>query len=222
MGHSPRTDEWLANVPEWMPQSRTLAVVALHPDDETLGAGGLIHTCAELGYEITIILVTDGDAGRPEVSALAHHRYGELRAALMRLAPDGAHVARLCLPYGKVASHERELVERLLRTIPPDCTLVSPYEKDGHADHAAVSLACQTAALALSVPCVRYPIRLWQRANAEELSSQCLCRVPLDESARLAKHEAIACYESKTEAGYGGLPPAALSSFERPYEVFVL
>jgi LmbE family N-acetylglucosaminyl deacetylase len=192
--------ESLQGLAEWMPHTRTLAVVAAQPDDETLGAGGLIHTCAELGYEITIILVTDGGAARPGPPDLGQRRCQQLRSALMRLAPDGAHVTRLCLPDGKIASFEGALVQRLLETIPRDCTLVAPYENDGHADHSATSLASQTAALALGVPCARYPVWAWYRSNPQELSAHRMRRVSLAESARQAKQQAIACYESQMEA----------------------
>jgi LmbE family N-acetylglucosaminyl deacetylase len=216
--------ESLQGLAEWMPHSRTLAVVATQPDDETLGAGGLIHTCAELGYEITIILVTDGGAGRSGLQRLDERRCQELRSALMRLAPDGAHVTRLCLPASKVAAFEGALVQRLLETIPRDCTLVAPYENDGHSDRIAASLASQTAALALGVPCVRYPVWAWYRSTPQELSVHRLRRVTLAEPARRAKQQAIACYESQSEAGGSGaiLPSHVLAYFERPYEVFLL
>jgi len=212
--------EALQDVPEWMPHSRTLAVVAPHPDDATLGAGGLIQTCAELGYEITIILVTDGDA-RP---AIGQRRCGELRSALMRLAPDGARVTRLCFTYDKIAPFQGELLEALVKTVPHDCTLVAPYENDGHSDHIATSHASQMAALALGVPCVRYPIWAWYGSTPQELRTHPLRRVTLAEPARLAKQQALACHESQIESrGSGAIVRLnALPYFERPYEVFIL
>ena len=216
--------ESLAAVPEWMPQSRTLAVVSPHPDDETLGAGGLIYTCAELGYEITIILVTDGEAACPEQPHLAERRNEELRAALMRISPDGAHVVRLRFPDGQVAASEHELARRLLSVIPLDCTLVAPYEQDGHTDHAAASRACQTAARQLHVPCVRYPIWAWDRLAPGDLDAKAMGRLALTDAARDAKRQAIRCYRSQLEARPGGaiVPPHVLAYFERPYEVFLL
>jgi LmbE family N-acetylglucosaminyl deacetylase len=214
----------LESLPEWMPLSQTLAVVATHPDDETLGAGGLIHTCAELGYDITIILVTDGDGARPETAALKPHRCDVLRSALMRLAPDGARVCRLCLPDGQVASFEGKLLQSLMQTIPRNCTLVAPYENDGPSDYLATSLACQTAALSLDVPCVRYPIWAWYRSTPRELCARRLRRVTLAESARRAKQQAIACYRTQDDAHTdSAIPqPHALPYFQRPYEVFVV
>ena len=216
--------ESLTGVPEWMPQSRTLAVVAPHPDDETLGAGGLIYTCAELGYEITIILVTDGEAACPGQSHLAEQRFEELRRALMRIAPDGAHVVRLRFPDGGVAESERALARKLLSVVPLDCTLVAPYEQDGHSDHAAASRACQVAARKLGVPCVRYPIWAWHRLAPGDLDPKAMGRLALTDAAQEAKREAIGCYRSQLDARPGGaiVPPHVLAYFDRPYEVFLL
>jgi LmbE family N-acetylglucosaminyl deacetylase len=219
--------EWresLSAASNWMPQSRTLAVVAPHPDDETLGAGGLIYTCAELGYEITIILVTDGEAACPEQPRLAERRLDELRGALMRIAPDGAHVARLCFPDGHVASYEQDLARRLLSVVPLDCTLVAPYEQDGHTDHAAVSRACRTAARELHVPCVQYPIWAWHRLAPGSLDAKTMGRVLLTDDAQEAKRQAIRCHRSQLESRPGGavVPAHVLPYFERPYEVFFL
>jgi LmbE family N-acetylglucosaminyl deacetylase len=212
------------DVPEWTPpQSRTLTVVSPHPDDETLGAGGLIYTCAELGYEITIVLVTDGDHAHRSAD-YANRRIGELRSALMRLAPDGAHVARLALPDGDIASHEAELVERLLRTVPRDCTLVAPYENDGLSDHAATSRACHEAARRLGIPCVRYPVWAWRRLAPNDLRETPMGRLVLSDTARAAKQQAIECYRSQAEPGSDGelVPPHVQSYVQRPYEVFLL
>jgi LmbE family N-acetylglucosaminyl deacetylase len=214
----------LAHLPEWMPESRTLTVVSPHPDDETLGAGGLIYTCAELGYEITVILVTDGEGSRPDTHNLAERRALELRTALMRLAPDGAHVVRLCLPDGKVAASESQLVKRLLRTVPLDSTLVAPYEQDGDSDNAATSRACQAAARKLGIQCVRYPLWAWDRLRPADLRSRPLVRLSLSEAARRAKKQAIECYQSQTESRPGSsvVPARMRPYFERPYEVFLV
>ncbi|MEJ1963289.1 MAG: PIG-L deacetylase family protein [Gammaproteobacteria bacterium] len=216
--------ESLARVPAWLPRSTALTVVSPHPDDETFGAGGLIYTCAQLGYGITVVLVTDGENARPEMSNLAARRHDELRTAMTCLAPDGARVVRLMLPDGGVTASEQYLTRRLLLTVPPHSTLVAPYEHDGHADHNATSRACQAAARKLGVPCVRYPIWAWHRLRPDELGSPPMGRLPLSPRAQAAKQQAIECYRSQTEPRPGGaiVPPHVLTYFRRPYEVFLL
>ena len=70
-----------------------LTVVAAHPDDETLGAGGLIAECSMRGIPIQIVVVTDGAASHPESSTvtprqLAARRGRELFHAVSVLAPS--------------------------------------------------------------------------------------------------------------------------------------
>jgi LmbE family N-acetylglucosaminyl deacetylase len=214
----------LEHAPEWLPQSQSLTVVSPHPDDETLGAGGLIYTCAELGYDITVILVTDGEKARPEMQDLAKRRCNEMRGAMMRLAPDGARIVRLGLPDGDVASFQDLLVQRLTGVVRRDSTLVAPYERDGHSDHTATANACRHVAQKLGIPCVRYPIWAWHRLSPPDLESDRLRRVPLSSDARQAKEAAIGCYGSQTETRPGGpvVPPHVLSYFRRPFEVFLV
>jgi LmbE family N-acetylglucosaminyl deacetylase len=86
-----------------------LLVVAPHPDDETLGAGGLIQRVVARGGTVRVVLVTAGDGyvegvvretGRPRPRpasyvAYGERRIGETRAALRVLAAH--HAARLQL-----------------------------------------------------------------------------------------------------------------------------
>lgn len=46
-------------------QSTKLLVIAPHPDDETLGAGGLMQRVREAGGQVHVVFLTDGD-GYPE------------------------------------------------------------------------------------------------------------------------------------------------------------
>lgn len=88
------------------PGSRPLSVVVLaaHPDDETLGAAGLVHRLATVGARITYVIASDGESSHPASpsttsSALARLRREEVVAAVHRVAP-GAAVHLLGLPDG--------------------------------------------------------------------------------------------------------------------------
>ena len=80
-----------------------LLVVAPHPDDETLGAGGLVQRVHAQSGSVRIVLITAGDGyveavvhetGKPRPRPAEYIRYGErrlleARAAARQLAPDG-------------------------------------------------------------------------------------------------------------------------------------
>ena len=72
----------LANAPVMQIPAGPVVVVAAHPDDETFGAGGLIHSCARAGHEVAIITVTDGEGARSDLDRPGIVRRRELRAAL--------------------------------------------------------------------------------------------------------------------------------------------
>ncbi len=88
-----------------------LLVIAPHPDDETIGAGGLIQRVRQNGGEVRVVLVTAGDGfveavahetGTPRPRPAAFVAYGqqrlrEARAALRVLAPDHARLQILGL-----------------------------------------------------------------------------------------------------------------------------
>jgi LmbE family N-acetylglucosaminyl deacetylase len=52
-------------------------VVAAHPDDETLGAGGFLHAAKVAGARIELVVATDGEAAfgapDPELRYLRGH-----------------------------------------------------------------------------------------------------------------------------------------------------
>ena len=62
-----------------------LVVVAPHPDDETLGVGGLIASTSERGGRVLVVSLTDGEAAY-EQDGLDELRHDELCAAVHRLS----------------------------------------------------------------------------------------------------------------------------------------
>jgi LmbE family N-acetylglucosaminyl deacetylase len=216
--------EHLKSLPSWLPHSEVLTIVAPHPDDETLGAGGLISACAELGMDITLILVTDGEKARPEIERLASVRSTELRKAMMRIAPDGARIIPLHIPEGGVAQAEAQLTERLVELVSPRSTLIAPFEQDGQTDYEATARACMAAAKRLGILCARYPIWAWDRLGPEQMPMESMRKVALTPEALNAKRSALACYASQIENRPGGpvVPAHVLEHFDRPYEAFLL
>lgn len=149
-------------------------VIAPHPDDETLGCGGLIATACSLGSAVNVIYLTNGGAALPDhpkiaPSQLIGVRAAEARAALavLGVAPEHAHF--LGAPDGRLshlaAAEQEHLVSalaRLLTRLRPDHVLV-PWRHDGSSEHEA-AFKWTVAALRTAVPAPRlleYPVWAW-------------------------------------------------------------
>ena len=88
---------------------KRLIVVSAHPDDESLGVGGLIAHVAGLGLPIVVIVLSNGEASHPksqthDPARLAQIRRIEVTDALAQLAPN-AQIHLLELPDGKLGDH---------------------------------------------------------------------------------------------------------------------
>jgi LmbE family N-acetylglucosaminyl deacetylase len=212
----------LAGLPGWQPRTR-LVVVASHPDDETLGAGGLVNQATRMCLEVAIVLITDGAKARPETLSVGHTRLAEFARAISWLSAGRCDVIRLGLPDAEVIEHEQELAAALETWLDPDCTLVAPFEHDGHTGHEAAGRAARKSARATGATLLRYPIWAWHLMTPRELCGRALVRLQLDPLAHRTKVEAIACYRSRPEERARGpvLPGQALEYFRRPYEVFL-
>lgn len=73
-------------------EPRTALVVVAHPDDAEFGCGGTIAAWAAAGWEITLVICTDGSAGGPDdatdVGPEARRRISEIRKAEQRAAAE--------------------------------------------------------------------------------------------------------------------------------------
>ena len=151
-----------------------LVVVAAHPDDETLAAGGLMAIAAQAGLEVVVVLLTDGERSHPDSPTmseqeLARHRVDESRQALRLLAPAG-RLERVGLPDGSVADHADAVVTALVDVIGEDgdrTLLAAPWRDDGHADHDAAGLAASVAARRTDATLWEYPVWLWHWCEPE-------------------------------------------------------
>jgi LmbE family N-acetylglucosaminyl deacetylase len=211
--------------PVWSPPAGPIVVVAPHPDDETLGAGGLIHTwAARHGLPVVIVSVTDGEAACPEIPKLAAVRRSELEAALSELASAGIDLVHLQLPDGAVSHHQQELAAALSDLTPDGSTIIAPFEHDGHPDHDAVGRIAREVADSHDAIFAQYPIWAWHRATPAIFASHALGSFMLSPAAQRAKQNAIRRYRSQVSDRPGGaiVPAHVLEYFARPYEVFVL
>jgi len=126
------TTEWRSN------GSGSILVVAPHPDDETLGAGGAIACHAAAGDDVTVAIVTDGRASRAgglDPDATARVRAEEVRAAASALTVS--RVVPLGLPEGEWVPGEA--ADRLRPLVASARVVYAPPIVDFHPEHAKVA-----------------------------------------------------------------------------------
>ena len=250
----PSTTEWewsrartIADMPcmtahDLVAPGARLVVVAPHPDDEILMAGGLLQQLLDLGRHAVVIAVTDGEASHPQssiwpASRLLHERPLESQAAIRRLAMRGGQTHatqawalethRLRLPDGRLQAHASELGTALSRIILADDVVLTTWRMDGHPDHD--TCGAQTALVAASVGAtmVEVPVWMWHWSSPSDP------RVPWNRARRLElsaeqiqrKQDAVAAFSSQLEAdvstGAGPvLPDSVLCRVARPDEVY--
>ncbi len=224
-----------ANVLAVPGNGRRMVVVAAHPDDETLGAGGLIAMAARNGARIDVIVATDGEASHPaspthNPAQLAARRRAEVVAAISSL-DFAAGVIQLYLPDGLLDRNQEPLEQAIDLALAPGSLLVTPWHGDRHPDHEACARAAETVlASRPDVEHWQYPIWAWHWADPDGApwSWESVGRIDLDAGANSAKQTAIGFHVSQSEAlsDLGGdeaiLSESFLAHFRRPYEIFLL
>ena len=217
--------EWkavLQDFPVWVPPGTRAVVVAPHPDDETLGAGGLIAALRKRHVEVGVVAVTDGENAYSDGQPIASIRCSEQEEALQILGVDSSHITRLRLPDSSVSEHESRLVDLLLPLTGPGCHLIAPWTGDFHPDHEACGRAAMEAARRSGVSLSFYFFWTWHRGNPDLLTGLPVKRFPLESAAIAAKFKAIQCHRSQLShpSGKPILPDSLLGPMHWPFEVF--
>ena len=198
-----------------------LVVVAPHPDDETLGVGGIVSAFADAGGDVLVVSVTDGEAAPVSCPDLAAVRRRELDTAVGRLAPS-ARVERLGLPDGGLADRCDELTERLGVLLTGSDLALVPYTDDGHPDHDACGRAGVAASMLSGSSCWTYPVWAWHWHDpARSAIGTSGVRVPMTSESARRKAAAIDCYRSQLEHEPPVVPRTAMARYRRPFEVLV-
>lgn len=192
-------------------------IVAPHPDDETLGCGGLIARQAAMERRVHVVFLTDGEAShrshpRQDAAALGAQRQAEALAALARLGVRNPRSAATFLgaPDGRLAhldAEESGAVQRALtnwiRSVRPEATL-TPFRGGGSSEHDAAQALTRAAHEAAGSPgfLLEYPVWAWWngfRLRPRLRVSARNFRLPLTAEFRQAKIAALACHRSQTE-----------------------
>ena len=226
----------------WRPSGQVarFLVVAAHPDDESLGAGGLIATAG--GRRVRPYMsssprtVTRPIPTRPPTPPPSWSGSAATRCALPspRLAPS-ARLTLLDLPDGRLAEHEHELADVIAANLVDATLLVTPWRERPPPGSRGVragrcgrrqSRCAGRDRRALAVPDLA--VALGRSGRPRSALVDAIGFLDLDPAARRAKARAVACHRSQHEplsdrpGDEAILPPRLLEHFARPFETFVV
>lgn len=245
-------DEWLQAGVDLLPEfplddgelaGRTVVVLAAHPDDETLGAGGLISRLVDVGAAVRVVLCSAGEASHPHSPTttpgeLATRRLQEFEEAMAAFSLGGRWTF-LRLPDGQLGHHRPAISDGLraavrdaalrdpaVGTQPSDVVLVAPLRGDGHSDHDVAGSVAAELAETGGYGLLEYPIWYWLWASVADGRWRGWVRSELTARDREAKFAALQAHRSQTEplSGQPGdealLQERFVDHFRRTWETF--
>jgi LmbE family N-acetylglucosaminyl deacetylase len=189
----------------------TALILAPHPDDESLGCGGLIAAACAAGTPPVVVILTDGAGSHPNSRAYPPERLRATReaetlaaTACLGLAADRVVFLRTPDTHAPHAGPElNELASRIAGLIRVhDCrSVITTWAEDPHGDHFAAHCIARDAAAATGVAHRAYPV--WGLTLPP---STLLEGAPIGQRLEIAsylpvKRRAIHCHASQ----YGGL-----------------
>jgi LmbE family N-acetylglucosaminyl deacetylase len=220
-----RRPEWGTGPELTLAGVRRLVVVAAHPDDESLGAGGLIATATRRSLAVEIVCATDGEGSHPHSPTRTPEELAAIRAEEGHRAAEALGVSdvhRLELSDGRVGEDQDHLTELLVEVVgdSPGTVIVAPWRRDGHPDHEAAGRAAAAAARRTGAELWEFPVWFWHWGDPAEAPWTLLRPFQLDDHARRAKNNAIQAHASQTaplsdlEGDETLLPAELLAHFE--------
>jgi LmbE family N-acetylglucosaminyl deacetylase len=222
-----------------MLEDRPFIVVAPHPDDESLGCGGLIVDACRQGLPGKVVIVSDGAGSHPNSKAYPPDRLTALReeeakraAAELGLKPEDMLFLRLpdrFVPFeGEEAERAIDAIVDCVRDIGARSLFVS-WRHDPHCDHqASYRIARQVQRRAGELRLFEYVV--WGHtlpASTEVDPIRGGFRIRIDQEPLEKKRRAIAAHRSQTTHLIDDDPAGFLFSqidlahFDLPYEFFL-
>lgn len=136
-----------------------IAVIASHPDDEVLGAGGTILKAIDEGKRVSIIFMTDGSKSPywSEEEENIWRRIKEIRILYRKLGVR--NIFFLGYPDGRLSKYIIRATNRLLEyleAISPD--LIISHYPDSHGDHTATHEIVKDISLEMDVEAIYFKI----------------------------------------------------------------
>jgi LmbE family N-acetylglucosaminyl deacetylase len=216
----------------------TALVLAPHPDDESLGCGGLIAEACARGRPPVVVVLTDGSMSHPSSRShppprLRALRRAEAQAAVGALGIESGRLHFLDLPDGRAPREGLAMEEAAARVAEiarayGAGAILTTWEHDPHPDHVAAQATAHSAARLAGARLVSYVVWGWALPPRQRLPVAAVSGARLDTARHLpAKRRAIAAHASQHSGliaddpnGFS-LPASLLAAVDRPFEVFL-
>lgn len=214
-------------------------VLSPHPDDETLGTGGLIAAACAAGERVEVIVVTDGSGSHPRSKQypsqkLVDLRYSEVYEAGLALGLRPRHVTFLGLPDTMAPKSGPQFDAAVAETLnvirrSGAGALFVTWQADPHCDHeASAELAKTIRRINSCLKLWAYPIWGWHIEASAEIHQPPPQAFRIDISRyRDRKLQALAAHASQMTDLIGDDPDgfrfneASLAPFLGQYEYFI-
>jgi len=192
---------------------QAVLVIAAHPDDETVGAGGLLSRMPRA----TIVTVSDGSPLNPmdadRAGCASREDYARLRREELLGALDVAGIPPDRTRALNIADQEVSLemayvtmrLVDLLKELRPGALLTHPYE-GGHPDHDATAFAVHAACARVDTPPEVFEFASYHAAGPDQAvievgefleDGEKIHTLKLSDKARELKRRMIACFRSQ-------------------------
>jgi len=197
-----------------------LVILAPHPDDESLGCGGIIAACCTAGMPPFVVVITDGAGSHPNSivyppGRLVALRQAEARAAVAWLGLPADRIGFLGLPdtrsplEGSGLEEASERVVKVVRRVGAGAVLAT-WASDPHCDHLSAHRIGARAAAVCGVRHLAYPVWGWTLPDDAEVEAV-HGGMQVDVSALLTvKRHAILAHRSQ----YAGVIPDDPAGFQ--------
>lgn len=225
---------------EAVTRGKPLLVLAPHPDDESLGCGGIIAAARAQGTDVWVMILTDGVGSHPRSPSYPPDRLKALReteaaraVAVLGVAPD--RLVFLGYRDGSGLRPRRATQARLLAARIAELTRLNGVETiittarfDPHVDHKAAYRVAKIVSRRTGVRLLTFPIWVWVAPGRDKLPIWTITGRRVDIGAHLpTKGAAIACHQSQVgqfiadDPGHVPLTPAFLQAFAKPFEILI-
>ena len=153
-------------------QANRIMVIAPHPDDESLGCGGLINLLARAGRKFHIVFVTEGGASHPNSTTWPRHRLTAQREkeatnalAKLGIAEHPRSFLKLldaAMPEPSSPAGEQAIIAlaHIISEFQPDLVLL-PWRRDVSGDHRATWKLSQDALAAAKQTPATFEYTIW-------------------------------------------------------------